>query len=490
MLPRSYYRQPGQRIFLPSAYSAPGVFDPRQLFAAGEQGAWYDPSDLTTLFQDGAGTTPVTAVEQPVRLMLDKRIGITAIGADTVVNGAFAADSDWTKGTGWTIGSGVATKAAGTAAVLSQAASLTAGTDYLVTYTITRTAGTLTARFTGGTTVSGTGRTADGTYTDVLRAVSGNTTLEFSADSSFAGTVDNVTLRALPAGNHAAAPSDAARPVLRGRVNLLDATTTLATQSVTVVAAAHTLRFTGAGTITLSGTASGTFSAGTHSITPTAGSLTLTVSGTVTDADLRVTNDGAFIPPYQRVTTSTDYDTAGFPLYLAFDGTDDSMSTGSIDFSAGDKMTVFAGIRKLSDTLRGMVMELSTSSANAGTFSLEAPDANAVNRLNFFYTGATTSRGLQATNVVAPVSSVATASFDLGAPLGVGRLNGAQYATNSGSTGGGNFGSAYPLFIGSRNNASIYFNGRLYSLIVRGAESNAAQIAAAEAWVNGKTRAY
>ena len=44
----------------------------KALFAAGEQGAWYDPSDLTTLFQDAAGTTPVTAVEQPVGRILDK----------------------------------------------------------------------------------------------------------------------------------------------------------------------------------------------------------------------------------------------------------------------------------------------------------------------------------------------------------------------------------------------------------------------------------
>lgn len=42
------------------------------LFAAGEQGAWYDPSDFSTLFQDSAGTTPVTAVGQPVGRMLDK----------------------------------------------------------------------------------------------------------------------------------------------------------------------------------------------------------------------------------------------------------------------------------------------------------------------------------------------------------------------------------------------------------------------------------
>jgi hypothetical protein len=44
----------------------------RALFAAGEQGAWYDPADWSTLYQDGAGTQPVTAVGQPVGKMLDK----------------------------------------------------------------------------------------------------------------------------------------------------------------------------------------------------------------------------------------------------------------------------------------------------------------------------------------------------------------------------------------------------------------------------------
>lgn len=42
------------------------------LFTNGERGVYYDPSDLTTLFQDAAGTTPVTAPGQPVGLVLDK----------------------------------------------------------------------------------------------------------------------------------------------------------------------------------------------------------------------------------------------------------------------------------------------------------------------------------------------------------------------------------------------------------------------------------
>jgi len=49
-----------------------GGFSPASLFAGGTEGAWYDPSDLSTLFQDSAGTTPVTTAGQPVGLMLDK----------------------------------------------------------------------------------------------------------------------------------------------------------------------------------------------------------------------------------------------------------------------------------------------------------------------------------------------------------------------------------------------------------------------------------
>ncbi len=42
------------------------------LFAGGELGFWYDPSDFSSLFQDSAGTIPVTAVGQPVGRMNDK----------------------------------------------------------------------------------------------------------------------------------------------------------------------------------------------------------------------------------------------------------------------------------------------------------------------------------------------------------------------------------------------------------------------------------
>jgi hypothetical protein len=47
-------------------------FSPLELFAGGKQGVWYDPSDKSTLFQDVAGTVPVTKDGDPVALMRDK----------------------------------------------------------------------------------------------------------------------------------------------------------------------------------------------------------------------------------------------------------------------------------------------------------------------------------------------------------------------------------------------------------------------------------
>lgn len=49
-----------------------GPFTPARMFSGGEQGAWYDPSDLSTLWQDTAGTVAVTTAGQSVARMDDK----------------------------------------------------------------------------------------------------------------------------------------------------------------------------------------------------------------------------------------------------------------------------------------------------------------------------------------------------------------------------------------------------------------------------------
>ena len=88
--------------------------------------------------------------------------------------------------------------------------------------------------------------------------------------------------------------------------NLINGMAAPVTQNVTVTAAAHTLTFSGTGSITLSGVATGTLNGTgandrvTLTFTPTAGTLTLTVSGTVTRAQLEL---GSFSTSYVEVSS-------------------------------------------------------------------------------------------------------------------------------------------------------------------------------------------
>lgn len=49
-----------------------GGWTPAEWFQSGENGLWYDLSDLSTLFQDEAGTVSVTADSDPIRYIADK----------------------------------------------------------------------------------------------------------------------------------------------------------------------------------------------------------------------------------------------------------------------------------------------------------------------------------------------------------------------------------------------------------------------------------
>lgn len=120
---------------------------------------------------------------------------------ELLANGDFDTDASWTKGTGWTIHSGQAHKAAGTGSDLSQAETLTAGVAYEVTFTVSDyVAGTVTPMFTGGTDVTGTARSADGTYTETLSAVTGNVTALLRASAAGDFSIDNISLKQVTAG--------------------------------------------------------------------------------------------------------------------------------------------------------------------------------------------------------------------------------------------------------------------------------------------------
>lgn len=181
--------------------------------------------------------------------------------------------------------------------------------------------------------------------------------------------------------------------------------------------------------------------------------------------------------------------------YLAFDGVDDALVTGSIDFTATDKMSVFAGVRKLSDASRGTFIEMSSSVGNNGTFLISAPfSASDIYRFSLHGSGANINDQSIKAGFAAPVTNVITASMNNAAAEAADqikvRINTASVATSGAlATGTGNYGN-HALYIGSRAGTSLPFNGHLYSLIVRGAQSTDAQIAAAEAYCNQRTGAF
>ena len=108
-----------------------------------------------------------------------------------VANGTFATDTSWTKGAGWTIAAGVATATGAISTAISQASTVTVlqGQAYIVTMTITRSAGGLIPSI-GGT--NGTERTSSGTYVETI--IAGSTqTISFTGNA-FTGTLDTVTV--------------------------------------------------------------------------------------------------------------------------------------------------------------------------------------------------------------------------------------------------------------------------------------------------------
>jgi hypothetical protein len=584
----------GVGLSIPELATRGGKFSPASLFSGGAKGAWYDPSDYSTLFQDSAGTTPVTAVEQPVGLMLDKSQGL--------VLGPELADEINTPA-GWipygtntvtAITGGVAityvggTNASNGAYVLLNASSLTTNLTVGKTYRLTLEAaintGSATIKlWTGASTVTthtvSSSTFATFSYTFVCGGT-GDLSINSNLDAGEVIQFRNISVKELP-GNHASQSTAASRPVLRARYNLLtyseqfdnaawsksglnttgtpawvnaavapDGTTTAdflipqattANHSVNSVASAASagintfsvyakaggynylqmlwgsgtdyanFNLTGAGSVSQSSGASPTITSvgnGWYRCTITstlAGASTVylqpvplgtetryatylgdAVSGVyIWGADLRT---GSSAGTYQRIAAATDYATAGFLPYLAF-STDDSFSTGSIDFSATDAMFACAGISKLSDSATGILWELSAdSNSNAGSCYITAPQSS----LQYF---GSFSRGS-----VAPASAAVVTSSSYAAPITVVqsmvakvstdtnllRLNGAQVASQTADQGTGNYGN-YSTFIGRRNNTSFPFNGNFYQLVVCGKTLSAAELASTEAFVATKT---
>jgi hypothetical protein len=363
------------------------------LFNASEQGVWYDPSDFSSMYQDSAGTTPVTAVGQPVGLLLDKRNGL-ARGAELVP----ALDlNNWSMAGGATVVSPAAFDTAGSPGGPYKAIGV-AGNWYELTIAFSQNKTTgLEIRDSAGSGASGllaSSTAASGTIHVIFKSASGSIYFR-QVDSSARTTISSISVRELP-GNHATQGTAASRPVLQ-------------------------------------------------------------------------------------------QDAIG-KYYLAFDGVDDWLQTGSINFNGTDKISAFSGVLYNNTAAEAEIVELgSTYNLAAGRFVL-AVRVLGTDNVGWYVRGANAATG--STIPLAPaVLGVVSASVDWAVDSRQLRLNTSQQV--SGTAGGvGAVGDNQPLYIGTRGGTGGRLNGRIYSLIIRGALSSQAQIEAAERYVNSKTGAY
>ncbi len=385
------------RMGLLTSVAAMGGFSPLSLFTASEPGFWFDPSDLSTLFQDTAGTTPVTAAGQSVGLVLDKSRGLV-LGPELVTNGGFDTDTAWTltatapATVAITGGKLTLVSPAGEIAFARQTL-VTPGKLYQVTGSVTIRSGSVKIVVGGGGTefifttsqsFSFLAPAVSNNFFDISRVAPGGCDADF----------DNISVRELP-GNHATQSTSLSRP-----------------------------------------------------------------------------------------TYQVDSNGRG---YLNFDGSDDFLVTPTIT-PGTDKAQVFAGVRKLSDAARSILVELGNA-PGLQTWRLEAPDGPALTRYLWNSSGSSSSSSV-ASGYAAPITNVLTGIGDIAADTAILRVNAAQAASSASNQGTGNY-LAYPAYIGRRGGTSLPFNGRIYSLICRfGANLTADQIAQTEAWINSRTGAY
>ena len=524
-------------------------FTPSLMYRGGANGVWYDPSDFSTMFQNAAGTVPVTAVGQPVGLMLDKSKGLV-LGSQLRSSGTTALIGGATPATyNTSTGEGTAARVNPTNQSGVNFSGLSASSTYIVNISNTGTA-TLSIRNggVGGTTFQILLGGASVSVYMTSATVIGITPSSDGTAISF--TV--VSVRELP-GNHAFNPSgnSANFPVLSARYNLLTktedfsdavwnksanvtidstryaapdgtitatritftATSQLCSQAVPAVisgnqytsrvwlkgTAGQTIDISTAGTdevVTLTG--NWQLYTGTKNYTTNAALIISTYGGStarevfVWQPDVRVANDALNQPAYQRVNTATDYDTAGFKPYLSFNGVNQWLQTNSIDFTYGDKMFVSAGVRKLSDAATAVAIEFGTDVGSiAGSFALLAPSFNGGNSYRFGSRGGSSS-AYAGTGVFAsaPDTAVLSGIGNISGNTAVLRRNGIQVAADTSTIQGtGNYGN-YPLYIGARAGSSLWFNGRLYGLVVVGKQARTVEISSTERYLNQKTGAY
>lgn len=221
---------------------------------------------------------------------------------------------------------------------------------------------------------------------------------------------------------------------------------------------------------------------GSTAIAPTTDTL-ITTTRTLNQATMTKVRMYVVIPPPGGSTVNYTFRLKGLQSELG------STRTAYQRTEFTNKMTVIAGVRKLSDAAVGTVAELSsTVGTNNGSFALQATSGTGTPAYGYLSRG-TTLVSASTTGFSAPTTNVLTGTSDISGDSATLRVNGTQVAQTTADQGAGNF-LNYLLYIGMRNGASAPFNGYLYHLVLVGKTLTSDQIYAIENYVNSKTGAY
>lgn len=120
-------------------------------------------------------------------------------GPELVSNGGFDSDTVWSKGANWAIAAGKATHTTGVSDAIAQNISITAARRYRIAGVLSgRTVGSVTPRFTGGTTVNASSVSANGAFEVFITSLTGNISVSFVASGTFDGSLDDISVRYWP----------------------------------------------------------------------------------------------------------------------------------------------------------------------------------------------------------------------------------------------------------------------------------------------------
>lgn len=168
-----------------------------------------------------------------------------------------------------------------------------------------------------------------------------------------------------------------------------------------------------------------------------------------------------------------------------------AMATPAIDFTGTNKITVLTYVRKFSDALLGMAIELSANGFTTnGGFYVSAPNTNTGNSFGFAAKGSAAA-AYTATTYAAPYGAVLECVFDIsGATLPdkiKPKVDGVVPSVSATGTtlGTGNFGN-HVLNLGARNGATLGLNGAIGRTIIIGRELTVAERAIWVPWISSE----